>query len=183
MSRGRRLPSLLVALLATMAAATPAHAYDPITWYSVDGGGTARAAAGGYTLGGTIGQPDAGVLASGAYSLRGGFWIGGPSGAVGVGENPPVVRAFAFFAPRPNPIRSTSRLAFDLPRASRVALSVFDISGRAVRRQDLGSLPAGHHERLWSAVDVDGRPMSNGVYFLRLDTDRDRSVRKVLVLR
>lgn len=183
MSRGRRLPGLLVALLATMALAAPARAYDPITWYSVDGGGTSRAAAGGYTLGGTIGQPDAGVLASGATTLRGGFWIGGVAGAVGVAEGAPGVRAFGFFAPRPNPVRSASRVAFDLPRASRVALSVFDISGRAVRRQDFGPMPAGHHERVWNAVDETGRPIANGVYFLRLETDRERGVRKVLVLR
>jgi len=31
---------------------------------------------GGYTLGGTVGQPDAGVLSGGGYTLAGGFWGG-----------------------------------------------------------------------------------------------------------
>lgn len=45
-----------------------------IPWHTVDaGGGTSSDA--GYTLSGTIGQPDAGpVLAGGGYSLTGGFW-------------------------------------------------------------------------------------------------------------
>ena len=34
-------------------------------------------AGGAYTLGGTVGQPDAGVLEGGAYTLAGGFWGGG----------------------------------------------------------------------------------------------------------
>ena len=31
----------------------------------------------GYSLGGTIGQPDAAVLSGGSYTLGGGFWGGG----------------------------------------------------------------------------------------------------------
>jgi len=51
--------------------------YDPITWWTVDGGGHTWSSGGHYTLGGTIGQPDAGYLAGGAYTLGGGFWHGG----------------------------------------------------------------------------------------------------------
>jgi len=41
---------------------------------------------------------------------------------------------------RQNLVRSNSRIAVDLPRASRVTLSLFDVSGRAVRKWDLGVL-------------------------------------------
>ena len=34
-------------------------------------------AGGAYTLGGTVGQPDAGVLSGGDYILSGGFWGAG----------------------------------------------------------------------------------------------------------
>ena len=44
-----------------------------IDWFTIDGGGGASAGAG-YSLIGTIGQPDAGILAGGIYSLAGGFW-------------------------------------------------------------------------------------------------------------
>ena len=179
MIRRRMIPTVLVA----MAIATPALAYDPITWSSIDGGGVAFATAGAYKLGGTIGQPDAGMLTGGAYTLRGGFWFGGASHSVGVADGAPAALAFALYPTRPNPVRAQSRVAFDLPRASHVALAVFDVSGRAVRRWDFGALPAGHQERAWGAVDESGRPLSSGVYFLRLDTDREHGVQKVLVLR
>ncbi len=54
-----------------------AGAYD-LSWWTVDGGGTTTTTSGGtYTLGGTAGQPDAApALASGAYTLTGGFWPG-----------------------------------------------------------------------------------------------------------
>jgi pectate lyase len=42
-------------------------------WFTVDGGG-GRSAGGDFALSGTVGQPDAGVLGGGEFSLRGGFW-------------------------------------------------------------------------------------------------------------
>lgn len=44
-----------------------------IDWFTIDGGG-GTSAGGGFTLSGTIGQPDAGRLSGGAYTLEGGFW-------------------------------------------------------------------------------------------------------------
>lgn len=148
---------------------------------SIDGGGTAGVTAGPYRLGATIGQADAGLLAGGGFTLRGGFWSGGPARPVGASADSPL--AFRFFPTWPNPVRSTSRIAFDLPHTSRVALSVFDVSGRMVRRWDLGSLPAGHQERMWDARDDRGVGLSSGVYFLRLDADRYRGGHKAIVLR
>jgi hypothetical protein len=52
--------------------------YD-LTWNSIDGGGT-MFSMGGYSLGGTIGQPDAGTLSGASYTLAGGFWVGGSNG-------------------------------------------------------------------------------------------------------
>ena len=49
--------------------------YD-VEWHTVDGGGATFSSGGGYTLGGTAGQPDAGVLEGGGYILAGGFWGG-----------------------------------------------------------------------------------------------------------
>ena len=44
-----------------------------INWWTVEGGG-GSSAGGIYSLDGTLGQPDAGALAGGAYALAGGFW-------------------------------------------------------------------------------------------------------------
>ena len=49
-----------------------------LDWWTADGGGTTSSAGGGtYSLGGTIGQPDAGASSGGTYALSGGFWGGG----------------------------------------------------------------------------------------------------------
>jgi hypothetical protein len=49
-----------------------------LDWWTVDGGGqTAESDGAGYTLSGTIGQPDADGWSGGGYSLDGGFWGSG----------------------------------------------------------------------------------------------------------
>lgn len=46
-----------------------------INWSTVDSGG-GTSSGGQYTVRGTIGQPDAGVLSGGSYVLEGGLWPG-----------------------------------------------------------------------------------------------------------
>jgi hypothetical protein len=54
---------------------TPQSGYD-LSWYTIDGGGATFSVGGSYSLGGSIGQPDAGSLSGGSYQLNGGFWGG-----------------------------------------------------------------------------------------------------------
>ncbi len=65
--------ALVLALRAMPTVAQTGGTYD-LTWNSIDGGGVTFATGGAYSLGGTIGQPDAGTLSGGGYTLTGGFW-------------------------------------------------------------------------------------------------------------
>jgi len=76
---GRLTVPLAVCLLLLAAPAVLAQSgggYD-LSWSTVDGGGEASSSGGVYILGGTAGQPDAGLLTGGSYTLGGGFWGGG----------------------------------------------------------------------------------------------------------
>jgi hypothetical protein len=70
------LTGVLLLPLGLVALAQTGGGYD-LTWSTVDGGGYTFSTNGGYSLGGTAGQPDAGVLTGGGYTLAGGFWRGG----------------------------------------------------------------------------------------------------------
>ncbi len=65
---------LLLLLVAASAAAARMAGYS-LPWWTVDSGGGASSG-GNYSLSGTIGQPDAGVLSGSKYTLYGGFWGG-----------------------------------------------------------------------------------------------------------
>ena len=74
--RARALLLGLAGLLLLASVALAANGYE-LAWWTVDGGGATFSTGGGYSLGGTTGQPDAGVLRGGEYTLGGGFWGGG----------------------------------------------------------------------------------------------------------
>ena len=76
MKRNVMILTLAVILLLWVSVALAQGGYD-LSWWTVDGGGYTFSEGGGYSLGGTIGQPDAGVLSGGGYTLSGGFWGGG----------------------------------------------------------------------------------------------------------
>jgi hypothetical protein len=83
--RIRRTITLVAACLCLLLpfAALAGHGYSEkssgeeniytVRWWTVDGGGGASQGAA-YTLHGTIGQPDAGRMQGGSFSLAAGFW-------------------------------------------------------------------------------------------------------------
>lgn len=69
-------PLVVILALVGVALALAADGYD-LGWHSVDGGGATFSKRDGYALAGTMGQPDAGLLTGGKYTLGGGLWGGG----------------------------------------------------------------------------------------------------------
>jgi hypothetical protein len=55
---------------------SPQGGYD-LSWYTINGGGATFSTGGSYSLGGTIGQPEAvGQVGNSPYTLVDGFWGG-----------------------------------------------------------------------------------------------------------
>lgn len=78
---GAAIAFVAVLLLASLALGGSSGYH--VDWWTIDGGGGSGSVSsdGAYTVSGTIGQPDAGVLesAGGSYTLSGGFWGGAPA--------------------------------------------------------------------------------------------------------
>ena len=64
-------PAAVLAM--TLLCSGAVRAQFSIDWYTIDGGG-GTSSGGGFSLTATIGQPDAGDCAGGAFALGGGFW-------------------------------------------------------------------------------------------------------------
>ena len=82
MTRNQLVTTIAIAMTACAFAAPERRGVFDLSWYTVDGGGATFSTGGGFTLGGTIGQPDAGaVMTGGQFTLAGGFWLAATSGA------------------------------------------------------------------------------------------------------
>lgn len=161
------------ALAVLLSAARPAHAqsggaYD-LRWNTPAHGGQTFATGGVYSLGGTVGQPDAGVLAGGAYALHGGFWVGGLVPTLGVGPDAPAVpRVFAARVRGANPFTAATAIQFELPAAARVHVTLHGVDGRVVRRLLSGERAAGRHTVAWDGALEGGTSAPPGIYFARV---------------
>lgn len=177
----RWLPVLVSAAFLSGAAATGAAEFH-VSGFTIDGGGN-RSAGGAFTLGGSIGQPDAGWLSESTFTLLGGFWYGGDA-VSGVGDEVAAVGPveLRLHQATPNPLSERTQVAFDLSRATVVHVAIFDVAGRLVRVLADGAFAAGRHERSWDRSDQSGSPVPAGVYFLRMAAGVDRKRQKLVVL-
>lgn len=109
----------------------------------------------------------------------GDFVIG--SYAVGVPEAPPYI--YALRANVPNPFNPVTQIAFEVPVAGRVALKVFDVSGRHVRTLvDETKLPS-RYVVAWDGTDGSGRRLASGLYFCRMEAGSFRETIRMTLLK
>ena len=74
-------------------------------------------------------------------------------------------------------------LQYSIASPCRVDLSVYDLTGREVRRLVASQQSAGEHQAIWNCADSAGNAVPRGVYLIRLDTPGSRSVKKAVVAR
>jgi minor extracellular serine protease Vpr len=78
----------------------------------------------------------------------------------------------------PNPFNASTTIQFSVPEQTRVLLVVYDILGREVARLvDEEMIPGVY------SVPFESRNISSGVYFYRIRTDSQESVRRMVLLR
>ena len=77
---------------------------------------------------------------------------------------------------------STTILPYEIVTAASAELSIFDVFGQHVRTFALGHQSPGKYRMVWDERDDAGRKLSSGVYFYRLQTDSETTLRsKILV--
>ena len=105
-----------------------------------------------------------------------------PSGDAAVARTvaPQAAHEIRFDAPRPNPFASATTFELALPRAERVTLAIFDVTGRAVATLADEPLAPGRHTFSWDGRDAQRRRVAPGAYFARLTAGDDRITRKVV---
>src|SRR5258707_9469737 len=74
----------------------------------------------------------------------------------------------ALHANYPNPFNPTTEIKFDLPEASTVRLSVFNILGQEVATLVNGMMGAGFQSVEWNTANREGAALPSGVYLYRL---------------
>ncbi len=93
-------------------------------------------------------------------------------------DEAPDAAAWRFYPPFPNPFIAQTDFHFDLTRATRVRLHIFDLLGREVARLHDAFLGPGSHRLTWLP---DGRPA--GLYLVRLEAGTQVLTRRITLVR
>lgn len=94
-----------------------------------------------------------------------------------------VPKAYALNQNYPNPFNPTTQISFDLPAASRVELTVFNVLGQNVRSLVNADMQAGHQTVTWNGQSDNGNQVASGVYFYRLTAGSYSRTMKMMMLK
>ena len=86
--------------------------------------------------------------------------------------------AYALAQNYPNPFNPVTQMSFDLPKASHVTLTVYNVLGQEVDVLLDGKMEPGRHRVEW-----DANAFSTGVYFYRIAADNFTETKKMLLLK
>ena len=88
----------------------------------------------------------------------------------------------------PNPFNPETWIPYQLPDASDVQITIYDVHGSVVRLLDLGHQPAGYytnrsHAAHWNGRNAVGEKVASGIYFYQLQADNMSLLRKMVILK
>lgn len=83
----------------------------------------------------------------------------------------------------PNPFNPTTSISFNLPEASNVELTVFNVLGQEVRALMNGFVAAGEHQVEWNGTDDQGQRVASGIYLYRLKAAEISITKKMLLIK
>jgi hypothetical protein len=97
--------------------------------------------------------------------------------------NIPVSFAFKLSSPQPNPSRGQAKISYQIADRSEVKLKVYNITGQLVRTLVNEVKSAGSYAVTWDGRNEKGQTMSNGIYFINLESGSLKATRKMTVIR
>jgi hypothetical protein len=127
--------------------------------------------------------PKAGIMVYAANNLK--SYTDGVFGALAVTDirEQGVAQGFALLQNYPNPFNPKTVISSQLPVASDVRLTIYDLLGREVAVVVNERRAAGYYQDTFSAVGGDGSGLASGVYVYRLTAGSFVSTKKMILLR
>ena len=102
---------------------------------------------------------------------------------VSINENTVPLSAVKLFN-FPNPFNPSTIISFSVAQTlSFVTLEVYNIKGQKVKTLVNEVLSAGEHSLLWNGRDTNGKRVSSGVYFYKLETGEYQKVKKMILIK
>ncbi|MCX6151515.1 MAG: T9SS type A sorting domain-containing protein [Ignavibacteriales bacterium] len=90
---------------------------------------------------------------------------------------------FQLFQNYPNPFNPETTIEYKINSSSKIILSVINLQGQQVAVIEKGYKDKGHYFINWNSKNSNGMLVSSGVYFCILETESNRSIIKMMVIK
>ena len=90
---------------------------------------------------------------------------------------------FALHANYPNPFNPETTIEFDVARAGKVKLAVYNVLGQQIRILSNSQLNPGSYRVKWDGTNDSGEAVSSGIYFLRMSAGSFTQHRRMLLMK
>jgi len=109
--------------------------------------------------------------------------VKGTTVSFGLSQGSQTPKSFAVMQNYPNPFNPSTQISFDLPVASNVQLSIYNVLGQNVKELVNQGMEAGSHVVTWDGRADNGTSVASGVYFYRLTAGSYSRTMKMMMLK
>ncbi len=83
----------------------------------------------------------------------------------------------------PNPFNPLTTISYNLSKASDITMKVYNLKGEAIRTLVSAHKSSGNHTTTWDGTNDNGKPVSTGIYYIRMLSGNANVTRKVTLIK
>ncbi|MDY0151657.1 MAG: carboxypeptidase regulatory-like domain-containing protein [Candidatus Cloacimonas sp.] len=83
----------------------------------------------------------------------------------------------------PNPFNPETTIAYSVKDASPVSIQIYNVKGQLVKTLENSVKEAGNHTVVWNGKDSNGRAVSSGVYYYKMNAGKYSSTKKMIMMK
>ncbi len=91
--------------------------------------------------------------------------------------------SYSLFQNYPNPFNPITVIKYELPQASQVNLTIFNLLGQRVITLEDEKKEAGRYEITWDGKNASGELVASGVYFSKFESNEFVAIKKMMLVR
>lgn len=94
-----------------------------------------------------------------------------------------IPQVFALEQNYPNPFNPVTQIKYALNESGTTSLDIYNLKGQLVKTLVRGHAEKGNYNVSWNGTDNSGKTCASGMYFYKLKTEHNTSVKKMLMVK
>lgn len=100
------------------------------------------------------------------------------------GSNPSeIIPKQLIFKAYPNPFNPITKIYLSLPEEENLQVGIYNIKGQLINLLTQGKYSEGEYYFDWNGTDRNGKAVSSGLYFYKLETDNSTIIKKLMLMK